>query len=291
MEEGGRLAWLRGKRKGGGSPGKKPGADWSRCTACGEIVHAGELARNLQVCPKCGHHSRMPARVRLQGILDEGSFTEFDAGMSSGDPLRFRGRESYKKRLRRMKRETGADEAVICGEGSVEGNRALFVFFEMAFMGGSMGSVVGEKVTRLIERGVETRTPVVIFTASGGARMQEGILSLMQMAKVSAALGRLRFASVPYIAVLTDPTTGGVCASMGMLGDIILAEPGALIGFAGPRVIEEMIETEIPPDLQRSETLLRNGLFDRVVDRRKLRPTLARLLALLVPPPAPARTA
>jgi len=285
------MAWLRGKGKKRAEPAKGGRAGWKRCGACGEIVEAGNLARNLRVCPECGHHERLHARERLRATLDEGSFSEFDAGVTSCDPLRFRGRESYPGRLRRVKRETGENEAVICGEGSVEGQRGLFAFFEMAFLGGSMGSAVGEKVTRLVERGVETRTPVVIFTASGGARMQEGILSLMQMAKVSAALARLRFASVPYIGVLTDPTTGGVCASMGMLGDVILAEPGALIGFAGPRVIEEMIEADIPPDLQRSETLLANGLIDRVVERRALRPTLARLLGLLVPPPAPVRTA
>jgi acetyl-CoA carboxylase carboxyl transferase subunit beta len=224
-------------------------------------------------------------------ILDEGSFEEHDATLESTDPLKFRDTARYRDRLEEMKREGPNAEAVLCGEGKIHGKRALFAFFEMEFMGGSMGSVVGEKVTRLIERGVVTRTPVVIFTASGGARMQEGILSLMQMAKVGAALGKLRFSSVPYIGVLTDPTTGGVCASMGMLGDVILAEPGALIGFAGPRVIEETIKASLPENFQRAEILFENGLIDRVVDRRELRDTLGRFLDLLVPPPAPVRTA
>ena len=265
--------------------------DWSRCPACGEIVFTPELEKNLQVCPRCDFHFRIHAAERIRMILDEGSFEERDRGLESTDPLRFRDTARYRDRLRRMKKELGSQEAVLCGEGRVIGKRALFAFFEMEFMGGSMGSVVGEKVTRLIERGVADRTPVVIFTASGGARMQEGILSLMQMAKVAAALGRLRFSSVPYLSVLTDPTTGGVCASMGMLGDVILAEPGALIGFAGPRVIEETIGTPLPPGYQQAEALLERGLIDRVVHRRDLRATLARLIDMLAPPPAPIRTA
>jgi acetyl-CoA carboxylase carboxyl transferase subunit beta len=264
-----------------------PPDEWTRCTECGEIVYRRELKRNLEVCPKCDHHFRIPARQRMRMILDEGSFEELDASLASSDPLKFRDTERYRDRLRAAQREIPSSEAVICGEGRVEGRGAYVAFFEMDFMGGSMGSVVGEKVTRLIERAVITRTPVVIFTASGGARMQEGILSLMQMAKVAAALGRLRAASVPYIAVLTDPTTGGVCASMGMLGDVILAEQGALIGFAGPRVIEETLkQPELPGRFQRAEILFDNGLIDRVIHRRDLRPTLGRLLELLVPPPS-----
>lgn len=281
------MNWLTGRMR----RGRNAKGEWTRCDACGEIVYQAELDKNARVCPECDYHFRLPARERARLILDLGSFVEHDALLTSMDPLGFHGRESYPKRLRRMKIETDSVEAVICGEGRIEEKHALFGFFEMGFMGGSMGSAVGEKVARLIELGVETRTPVVIFTASGGARMQEGILSLMQMAKVAAALGKLRFASIPYIAVLTDPTTGGVCASMGMLGDVILAEPGALIGFAGPRVIEEMIDAEVPKDLQRSETLLKNGLIDRIVHRHDLRATLGRLLGLLAPPPAPVRTA
>ncbi len=265
--------------------------DWSRCPACTEIVWSRELEENLQVCPRCDFHFHIHAAERVRMILDEGSFAEQDRTLASTDPLRFRDTSRYRDRLRKMRKELGSQEAVICGEGRVMGRRAFLAFFEMEFMGGSMGSVVGEKVTRLIERGVEARVPVVIFTASGGARMQEGILSLMQMAKVAAALGRLRFSSVPYLSVLTDPTTGGVCASMGMLGDVILAEPGALIGFAGPRVIEETIGAMPVPGSQNAESLFAHGLIDRVVHRRDLRATLARLIDLLVPPAAPVRTA
>ena len=269
----------------------EPAGDWTRCPECGEIVFRRELERNLQVCPKCDFHFRIPATERIRMILDEGSFTEFDASLESTDPLGFRDTARYRDRLKQARRDLPNTEAVICGSGKVMERRAYFAFFEMEFMGGSMGSVVGEKVTRLIERGARDRTPVVIFTASGGARMQEGILSLMQMAKVAAALGRLRFSSVPFISVLTDPTTGGVCASMGMLGDVIVAEPGALIGFAGPRVIEETIGEALPPGYQKAEHLLQRGLIDRVVPRRDLRATLARLIDLLAPPPRAIRTA
>jgi acetyl-CoA carboxylase carboxyl transferase subunit beta len=265
--------------------------DWTRCPECGEIVFRRELERNLQVCPKCDFHFRIPAAERIRMILDENSFDELDASLESTDPLGFRDTARYRDRLKKARRDQPHTEAVICGSGTVLARRAYFAFFEMEFMGGSMGSVVGEKVTRLIERGAQDRTPVVIFTASGGARMQEGILSLMQMAKVAAALGRLRFSSVPFISVLTDPTTGGVCASMGMLGDVIVAEPGALIGFAGPRVIEETIGEALPPGYQKAEHLLARGLIDRVVPRRDLRPTLARLIDLLSPPPEAVRTA
>ncbi len=287
------MVWFRKAGVAQKNPRNKPEVegDWSRCPSCSEIVFTRALEKNLRVCPRCDFHFRIHAAERVHMILDEGSFAEYDRTLESTDPLRFRDTARYRDRLRKMKKEIGSQEAVICGEGKVMGKRALFAFFEMEFMGGSMGSVVGEKVTRLVERGVAERTPVVIFTASGGARMQEGILSLMQMAKVAAALGRLRFSSVPYLAVLTDPTTGGVCASMGMLGDVILAEPGALIGFAGPRVIEETIGTPLPPGYQASESLLARGLIDRVVHRRDLRATVARLIDLLAPPPAPIRTA
>jgi len=288
------MAWFRkeGIRQKPASRHKPQAAgEWARCSQCAEIVYREALERNLSVCPRCNLHFRIPAVERLRMIVDEGSFREHDDGLKSTDPLNFRDTRRYRDRLKKMGRELQGTDAVICGDGRVLGKHALLAFFEMEFMGGSMGSVVGEKVTRLIERGASTRTPVVIFTASGGARMQEGILSLMQMAKVAAALGRLRFSSVPCISVLTDPTTGGVCASMGMLGDVILAEPGALIGFAGPRVIEETIGTKLPPGFQRAESLLQRGLIDRVVNRKDLRETLARFIDLLSPPPAPIQTA
>jgi acetyl-CoA carboxylase carboxyl transferase subunit beta len=256
---------------------------WVKCKSCNEIIYRRVIERNLQVCPKCNYHFQIPARQRIEGLVDPGTFIEYDADLVSGDPLEFKDTKRYPHRVKEVQESTGQKDAVVCGQARIEGQPAMLGVFEFSFMGGSLGSVVGEKVTRLIERAVEKKVGVIIFCASGGARMQEGILSLMQMAKTSAALARLRQAGLPYIGVLTDPTTGGVSASIGMLGDVILAEPKAMIGFAGPRVIKDTIRVELPDGFQRSEYLLEHGMVDMIVERKELRHTLASLLEMLLP--------
>ena len=256
---------------------------WVKCKSCNEIIYRRVIERNLQVCPKCNYHFQIPARQRIEGLVDPGTFIEYDADLASGDPLEFKDTKRYPHRVKEVQESTGQKDAVVCGEARIEGQPAMLGVFEFSFMGGSLGSVVGEKVTRLIERAVGKKVGVIIFCASGGARMQEGILSLMQMAKTSAALARLREAGLPYIGVLTDPTTGGVSASIGMLGDVILAEPKAMIGFAGPRVIKDTIRVELPDGFQRSEYLLDHGMVDMIVERKELRHTLASLLEMLLP--------
>jgi acetyl-CoA carboxylase carboxyl transferase subunit beta len=254
---------------------------WIKCNSCNEIIYRKVIERNFQVCPKCNYHFQIPARRRVDCVVDPGTFIEYDADLISGDPLEFRDLKRYPHRIKESQEATGQKDAIICGEARIEGQSAMIGIFEFNFMGGSLGSVVGEKITRLIERGMEKRIGVVIFCASGGARMQEGILSLMQMAKTSAALARLNEARIPYISVLTDPTTGGVSASLGMLGDVIIAEPKAMIGFAGPRVIKDTIRTELPEGFQRAEFLLGHGMVDLIVERKDLRHTLASLLEML----------
>jgi acetyl-CoA carboxylase carboxyl transferase subunit beta len=254
---------------------------WIKCSSCNEMIYRRVIERNFQVCPKCNYHFQIPARRRLECVADPGTFVEYDEGLVSGDPLEFKDTKRYPLRIKESQESTGQKDAVICGEGKIEGQPVMIGIFEFNFMGGSLGSVVGEKITRLIERAIEKKAGVVIFCASGGARMQEGILSLMQMAKTSAALAKLHEAKLPYIGVLTDPTTGGVSASIGMLGDIILAEPKAMIGFAGPRVIKETIRAELPEGFQRSEYLLQHGMIDLIVERKELRHTLASLLEML----------
>jgi acetyl-CoA carboxylase carboxyl transferase subunit beta len=254
---------------------------WTKCNSCNEIIYRKVIERNFQVCPKCNYHFQIPARRRIEWLADPGSFLEYDAHLASADPLEFKDVKRYPHRLKESEEATGQKDAILCGEAIIEGQPAMLGIFEFNFMGGSLGSVVGEKVTRLIERAIETRVGVVIFCASGGARMQEGILSLMQMAKTSAALAKLHEAGLPYISVLTDPTTGGVSASIGMLGDIIIAEPKAMIGFAGPRVIKETIREELPEGFQRAEYLLEHGMVDLIVERKDLRHTLASLLKML----------
>lgn len=254
---------------------------WLKCKSCNEMIYRKVVERNFEVCPKCNYHFQIPARKRIECLVDPGSFMEYDADLTPTDPLEFKDSKKYPHRLKESQETTGQKDAVICGEGTFEGERAMIGVFEFNFMGGSMGSVVGEKITRLIERAIEKRVGVVIFCASGGARMQEGILSLMQMAKTSAALARLHEAKLPYISVLTDPTTGGVSASIAMLGDIIIAEPKAMIGFAGPRVIKDTIRAELPEGFQRAEYLLQHGMVDLIVDRKDLRHTLATLLNML----------
>jgi acetyl-CoA carboxylase carboxyl transferase subunit beta len=251
---------------------------WTKCPQCGAILYSKELRRNFGVCNKCNYHFRFTAKQRIPTIADRHSFIEFDATLRSVDPLSFRDTTKYKDRLKRAEKESGSVEAVVTGRARVSNIPVMLGVFDFSFMGGSMGSVVGEKLTRLIERGTEEKRPVIIVSSSGGARMQEGIFSLMQMAKISAALARLGQHRLPYISVLTNPTTGGVAASLSMLGDIIVAEPHALIGFAGPRVIEQTIKQKLPEGFQRSEFLLEHGMIDRIIQRSELKDELAKIL-------------
>ena len=275
------MAWFwRRKEPGDGRPKKAviPEGLWIKCESCKEIVYRAEVERAGRVCPKCRYPFRISARERITSLLDEGSFEEREAGLHSRDPLHFKDTVKYTERLKKARSKTGLEEAVITGLGTIGGHPVSVAVFEFGFMGGSMGSVVGEKLTRAIELAIAKRVPLLIVSASGGARMQEGILSLMQMAKTSAALQRLAQERLPYVSLLTDPTTGGVTASFAMLGDVIVAEPRALIGFAGPRVIAETIRQALPEGFQRSEFLLEHGQVDLVVERRELRETLRRLL-------------
>jgi acetyl-CoA carboxylase carboxyl transferase subunit beta len=255
-----------------------------RCDECGAHLYKRELEDNLQVCVHCGFHFRIGAYDRLEKIFDDAHCEELDAEVVSTDPLGFVDSKPYSNRISQAQRATGLPEAVITARGKVGGHRVFAGAMDMNFIGGSMGSAVGEKITRLIERAITEHGAVVIFSASGGARMQEGTLSLMQMAKISAALAALEERHLPFISVLTDPTTGGVTASFAMLGDLILAEPKALIGFAGPRVIEQTIRQKLPKDFQRSEFLLEHGMIDGIVDRRQMRPFLIKSLGFMMNP-------
>jgi acetyl-CoA carboxylase carboxyl transferase subunit beta len=265
---------------------KVPEGMWVKCPGCSESILGKEIEANLNVCPKCGHHYRIPARRRLEILLDNGTWQEFDAGMKSVDFLDFKDAKSYQERIDAAVAKGGSKDAVICVEGTIEGMGVQVACFDFAFMGGSMGSVVGEKITRSIERGLERCQPVLIISASGGARMQESILSLMQMAKTSAALAKLKHAGIPFISILTDPTTGGVTASFAMLGDLNIAEPKALIGFAGPRVIEQTIRQKLPEGFQRAEYLLDHGMIDVICPRTDMRAKLASILKMLHRPAA-----
>jgi acetyl-CoA carboxylase carboxyl transferase subunit beta len=260
-----------------------PAGVFTKCPGCRAALLTADLEKNDDVCPQCDHHFPLSAARRLELVLDPGSFVEEDVSIESVDPLGFRDSKRYGERLRSARRTAGPTDALRGGSGTIEGQPVQLGVFVFEFMGGSMGSVVGEKVTRVFERALERRTGAIVFSASGGARMQEGVLSLMQMAKTSAALGRLREAGLPYISVLLHPTTGGVAASFAMLGDVILAEPKALIGFAGARVIQNTIRQRLPPGFQRAEFLLDHGFLDSIIPRRELRGTLARLLRLLGP--------
>ncbi|HSE98616.1 MAG TPA: acetyl-CoA carboxylase, carboxyltransferase subunit beta [Blastocatellia bacterium] len=242
-----------------------------KCPACEQVLFKREIEDNLNVCPKCGHHFRIRAIDRLSMTFDDSRWEELDPNLASTDPLNFTDTKSYRARLLEMKKSTGVLDALICGKGLVGEHPAVVCAMELSFVGGSLGSVVGEKITRAIERAIDTGSAVIIFSASGGARMQEGAISLMQMAKISAALARMDEARLPFISVLTDPTTGGVTASYAMLGDLNIAEPGALIGFAGPRVIEQTIRQKLPEGFQRSEFLLEHGMLDAVVERKNLK--------------------
>jgi len=254
---------------------------WVKCDGCRQIIWKGALDENLLCCPKCGHHFKLGARDRLAMLFDDGHYTEHDAGVVSSDPLKFRDRKAYRDRLKQAEAETGLKDAVVTGEGRLEHLPVIISAMEFRFIGGSMGAAVGEKITRAIDRAIAHRLPLIVVSCSGGARMMEGAISLMQMAKISAALARFEEARQPYISVLTDPTTGGVTASYAMLGDLNIAEPGALIGFAGPRVIEQTIRQKLPQGFQRAEFLLEHGMLDAIVPRNELKGYLARVLGLL----------
>src|SRR5215218_5655776 len=286
------MAWFKKVRKPIEPQGKKesrvPEGLWVKCPSCNEAIYNKDLVATLNVCPKCAHHFRLGSAERLRMLFD-GDWEEYDAGLRSIDPLQFVDTKPYAKRLESTIKSTGMQDAVLCATGRIDGIETSVAAMEYTFIGGSMGVVVGEKITRAIERAIARRLPVVIVSSSGGARMMEGALSLMQMAKISAALARLSQARLPYISVLTDPTTGGVTASFAMLGDVNVAEPKALIGFAGPRVIEQTIRQTLPEGFQRSEFLLSHGMLDLVVDRREMKATIGRLLHLFMDEAAPAR--
>ncbi|HMB44084.1 MAG TPA: acetyl-CoA carboxylase, carboxyltransferase subunit beta [Luteimonas sp.] len=260
---------------------------WEKCGRCGAVLYRPELEENLEVCPKCNHHMPIRARVRLKAFLDPEGTTEIGATLGPVDVLNFRDQKKYSDRIKAAQKSTGERDALIAMQGLLRGQPVVACAFDFAFMGGSMGSVVGERFALAAERALEIGSPLVCFSATGGARMQESLFSLMQMAKTSAALGRLRAAGLPYISVMTHPTTGGVSASLAMLGDINMAEPEALIGFAGPRVIEQTVRETLPEGFQRSEFLVEHGAIDQICDRRELRDRISHLLALLLRQPQP----
>jgi acetyl-CoA carboxylase carboxyl transferase subunit beta len=264
-----------------GRPSKVPEGLWVKCDSCRQILYNKELARNFKICPKCGFHFRLSAPERLRMLFDDEEYVELDTNLRSSDPLKFRDSKKYRDRLREAEDNVGPSDAIVVGSGTLEGISVIIGAMEFFFMAGSMGSVVGEKVTRAAERALAERRPLILVSTSGGARMQEGILSLMQMGKISAALARLSEVRIPYLSVMADPTTGGVTASYAMLGDLNIAEPNALIGFAGPRVIEQTIRQTLPEGFQRSEFLLEHGMLDLIVDRSEMKATLARCLQLL----------
>jgi acetyl-CoA carboxylase carboxyl transferase subunit beta len=290
------MAWFKKARKpikaAKDKSSRVPEGLWVKCAGCSQAIYNKDLATTINVCPKCGHHFRLNATERLRMLFDDGQWTEFDRGLASTDPLTFTDTKPYRDRLEASMESTGLKDAIITASGKIEGIVTVVAAMEYGFIGGSMGVVVGEKITRAIERALAERMPVVIVCCSGGARMMEGALSLMQMAKVSGALARLDRAKLPYISVLTDPTTGGVTASFAMLGDLNIAEPKALIGFAGPRVIEQTIRQKLPEGFQRSEFLLEKGMIDFVVDRREMKAAIAKALrfmgAVAAAPSAPA---
>jgi acetyl-CoA carboxylase carboxyl transferase subunit beta len=280
------MAWFKKTRTPMAAPAKDkasrvPEGLWVKCPDCSNIIYNKDLATNLSVCPKCGHHFRVGAADRLRMLFDDGAWTEYDRNLVSTDPLNFTDTKPYKTRLKAGIDNTGVKDAVIVAAGAIDGIQTIVAAMEYAFIGGSMGVVVGEKIARGIERAIEGRLPVVIVCCSGGARMMEGALSLMQMAKICGALARLDRAGLPYIAVLTDPTTGGVTASFAMLGDLNIAEPKALIGFAGPRVIEQTIRQKLPDGFQTSEFLLDKGMIDLITDRREMKAALAHALRFM----------
>ncbi|MEK7279211.1 MAG: acetyl-CoA carboxylase, carboxyltransferase subunit beta [Nitrospirota bacterium] len=279
------MAWFKRDKSPKKPQGKRiriPEGLWIKCNNCREIIYRKEFEKNAKVCPKCSYHFPISVEERIAIILDEGSFKEVDRDLFPLDKLNFKDTKRYRERLKEYQDKVGQMDAIVIGEGSILNLSVIFGVINFSFMGGSMGSVMGEKIARGAELAANTRSPLVIVTASGGARMQEGILSLMQMAKTSAAINRLNEVKVPFITILTDPTFGGVTASFAMQADIIIAEPKALIGFAGPRVIEETIKQQLPEGFQRSEFLLSHGMIDMIIERKKLKETLARIIFMLV---------
>jgi len=278
------MAWFKKSKAPIAPVGSKkvqmPEGLWTKCKNCEEIIYSKEIERNLNVCPKCDYHFRISARERIDLVIDEGTFNETDPDMASVDFLKFKDSKKYVDRIKAAVAKNGGGDAVVTGSGLMNGQEVVVAVFDFAFLGGSMGSVVGEKITRAIELGLEKKAPVMVFSSSGGARMQESILSLMQMAKTSAALAKLKKAGIPFISVLTDPTTGGVTASFAMLGDLNVAEPKALIGFAGPRVIEQTIRQQLPEGFQRSEYLLDHGMVDMIVSRQEMKARLSQALRI-----------
>jgi len=278
------MAWFKresGELENSGEKTVRTEGLWVKCEGCRQIIWKKDLEENMNVCPKCDKHFRIDARSRLALLLDDNKYETFDGDISSTDPLKFVDLKPYSSRLKQAQEDTGLNDAVINAQGKLMGRPVVASVMEYAFIGGSMGAVVGEAITRAVERAAKTRMPLIIVSASGGARMMEGVISLMQLAKISAALARLDKAKVPYISLLTDPTTGGVTASFAMLGDLNIAEPGALIGFAGPRVIEQTIRQKLPAGFQRSEFLLQHGMLDAVVPRKELKPYIARALEFM----------
>ena len=271
-------------RTEGGTKRQVPEGVWAKCEDCNSILYRAELDRNLNVCPKCSHHLRINARQRLDSFLDDGGRTEIGAELEPSDVLKFRDSKKYKDRLTQAQKTTKEKDALIVMQGQLKGMPVVVAAFEFEFMGGSMGSVVGERFVRAAKLALEERMPLICFSASGGARMQEALLSLLQMSKTSAAIAQLNQNNIPFISIMTDPTMGGVSASLAMLGDINIAEPKALIGFAGPRVIEQTVREKLPEGFQRSEFLLEHGAIDMIIDRRQLRDRIAALLQMLAPP-------
>jgi acetyl-CoA carboxylase carboxyl transferase subunit beta len=275
------MAWFRKEKKPKEAVEKQtaiPEGLWVKCDECKEVIYRKEVEANFNVCTKCGYHFRLSARERFAVLFDDDKYKEFASDVRSGDPLEFRDTKRYRDRLRVYQQRVGPGDAVLCAEGKLDGMSIVVCAMEYSFMGGSMGSVVGEKITQAIERCIEKKEPLIIVSCSGGARMQEGILSLMQMAKISAALARLADQGLPFISILTDPTTGGVTASYAMLGDLNIAEPKALIGFAGARVIEQTIRQTLPEGFQRAEFLVEHGMVDMITPRPEMKPVLARFL-------------
>src|SRR3990170_76655 len=280
------MEWFKKIKEGVTAQPKKeiPEGLWTKCEDCGEIIYVKELERNFWVCGKCKYHFRIKSTDYMNLLLDEGVLEEYDQNLVSADPLKFKDSKRYPDRIKDSRKKTKLNDALIAGLGKIEGRKVSLGVMDFSFIGGSMGSVVGEKVARAIERSLEKKIPLVIVSCSGGARMQEGILSLMQMAKTSGLLAKLYDANIPFISVLTNPTTAGVMASYASLGDVIIAEPKALLGFAGPRVIQQTIGQELPPGFQSSEFFLEHGFLDMIVDRKDLRRTVSLLLEYLLPP-------
>ncbi|MBI4002498.1 MAG: acetyl-CoA carboxylase carboxyltransferase subunit beta [Nitrospira defluvii] len=275
------MAWFKkGKGEEAEPPKRSKVAEgmWLKCNHCREIVYRKEVDRNNKVCPKCDYHFPISVIERINLLVDLGTFKEWDAELEPQDPLQFQDTRSYKDRIKAQQEKTGRKDAMVIGQGAINGRKVVLCVFDFGFMGGSMGSVVGEKICRAVDRALEGRLPLILVTASGGARMQEGILSLMQMAKTSAAVAKLGEAKLPFVSILADPTFGGVTASIAMLGDVIIAEPKALIGFAGPRVIEQTIKQQLPDQFQRAEFLLDHGMIDMIVERKQLKETVSTLV-------------